>query len=200
VKYAPYIFCFVLFVGLTASAQDGRKTMVTAKEIIEKLDLAPLPEEGGYYKQTYCGKIKLPANELGITGEGVRTVGTAIYYLVVPSSFSALHRLKSDEIFHFYAGNAVEMIQIDPNGELRRYTIGSDIMAGQVPQVVVPAGSWQGLRLKSGGAWALLGTTMSPGFEFEDFELGERQRMFDEFPQLRNEIMNYSRAENESTH
>ncbi len=92
------------------------------------------------------------------------------------------------------------MIQIDPSGTLRTYTIGPDILANQVPQVVVPAGTWQATRLKGGGAWALLGTTMSPGFSFEDFELGDREKMLKLFPQHREGVMKYSRAANESAH
>jgi predicted cupin superfamily sugar epimerase len=121
--------------------------------------------------------------------------------MVIPSSFSALHRLTNgDEIFHFYGGDPVEMIQIDPNGELRTYTIGSDVLKGEEPQVIVPVNTWQALRLKDGGAWALLGTTVSPGFEFKNFELGIRDNMLNSFPQHRDQVLKFTRAENEATH
>lgn len=181
-------------------ADEGGKKMITAQDVISKLNLQPLQDEGGYYRETYRSQMALPAPTYGIDGSGERAVATAIYYLLAPTSFSALHRLKSDEVFHFYAGDPVEMIQIDPNGTLRRYTIGSDIFAGHVPQVVVPAGTWQALRLRSGGAWALLGTTVSPGFEFEDFELGDQEKMVQQFPQLRTDILRFSRGRNESSH
>jgi predicted cupin superfamily sugar epimerase len=181
-------------------AQEGDAKMKTAQDVIAKLDLKPLQDEGGYFKETYRSSTSLPARTFGIDGSGNRTVTTAIYFLLAPNSFSALHRLKSDEIFHFYAGDPVEMVQIDPNGTLTRYTIGSDIFSGQIPQVVVPAGTWQALRLKSGGAWALMGTTVAPGFEFEDFELGDRQKMDQLFPQHRKDIIRFSRGPSESTH
>lgn len=176
-----------------AFANDGENKMLTANEVIKKLDLKPLPEEGGYFRETYrCTTVFN-------SGDGSpRALSTAIYYLVVPESFSALHRIKSDEIFHFYAGNAVEMIQIDPSGKLSRLILGSDIANGESPQIVVPAGTWQALKLKQGGQWALMGTTVAPGFEFEDFELGNREEMILEFPQLSNNINSFTRGPNES--
>ena len=169
---------------------------MTAEEVIKKLDLKPLPGEGGYYKQTYkCEGPGVPATAYGIHSNTLRHASTAIYYLVTPDSFSSLHRIKSDEIFHFYAGDAVEMVQIDENGNLLRITIGSDLGNGEIPQVVVPKGTWQGTRLKKGGKWALMGTTVAPGFEFEDFELGEREPMLTAFPQHRNDIMRYTKGD-----
>lgn len=175
--------------------------MRDAKEIIEKLDLKPLPEEGGYYRETYRGDAgRVPARLFGINSATDRSISTGIYYLVVPESFSALHRVKSDEIFHFYSGDAVEMIQIDESGNLRRFTLGSDLFAGEVPQVLVPRGVWQALRLKQGGKWALMGTTVAPGFEFEDFEVGVRDTMIEQFPQHRNDIIRFTREQNEKAH
>ncbi|MBU6374633.1 MAG: cupin domain-containing protein [Bdellovibrionales bacterium] len=173
----------------------------TANELIEKLGLKPLPEEGGYYKETYRHVVGIPAEAAGISRSGSRRLATAIYYVVVPSSFSALHLLqKSDEIFHFYGGDPVEMIQIDPQGKLHTFVLGADVMAGESPQVVVPGGNWQALRLKEGGAWALMGTTVSPGFEFEDFELKSREELLKLFPQHRDAVLKFTRAEGERIH
>jgi predicted cupin superfamily sugar epimerase len=181
-------------------AQQG-ENMPTAQEIIEALDLKPLPEEGGYYRETYRSDgPSLAARTLGIDAEGTRTLNTAIYYLVKPESFSALHRIKTDEIFHFYAGSEVEMIQLDEAGKLTRITIGPNILEGQLPQVVVPRGVWQGLRLKEGGQWALMGTTVAPGFEFQDFEVGIRDSLIKQFPQHREDITRFTRGENEKAH
>ncbi len=179
---------------LSAHAQEGKK-MVTADEIIKKLDLTHLEGEGGYFRQTYKSTSpELPASEFGLQSSTPRSLATAIYYLVTPDGFSALHRLTSDEIFHFYAGDPVEMVQIDDFGNLKQVTLGSNIMAGQLPQVVVPKGTWQGTQLKAGGKWGLMGTTVSPGFEFEDFELGERDQLIRAFPQLREHIIRYTRG------
>lgn len=122
-----------------------------------------------------------------------RALLTAIYYLVTPESFSALHRVPQVEIFHFYFGDPVEMIQIDAQGELQKVVIGNDLLAGHLPQVVVTEGIWQGTRLLGEGKLALLGCTVSPGFEFEDFEMGTRKQMIALFPQHKSEIIRFTR-------
>lgn len=186
------ILIFTLLTSFEAYAEGGNQ--VNAQQIIEKLGLVPLPEEGGYYRETFrSNNGQVSASSFGIKSNGTRVASTAIYYLVTPDDFSALHRVASDEVFHFYAGDPAEMIQIDEAGNLTRITIGSDIMSGQVPQVIVRAGVWQGLRLKKGGKWALMGTTVAPGFEFEDFEIGEQKRMLNEFPEHESDIKQYTR-------
>jgi predicted cupin superfamily sugar epimerase len=173
--------------------------MPTANEIIQKLDLKPLPGEGGFYRETYRSDIPaIPAAQFGIKSQKNRNVCTAIYYMVVPDSFSALHRVKSDELFHFYSGDPVEMIQFDDSGKASHFVLGTDVLKGQTPQVVVQKGMWQATKLVSGGKWALMGTTVAPGFEFEDFELGEREQMISKFPHLRNDIVNYTREQNQA--
>jgi uncharacterized protein len=199
-KLINTIFLALPLTFSVAMAQDGGKKMITAEDVITKLGLIPLQDEGGYFKETYKSTSSMPAQIFGIDGNGNRTVATAIYYLLAPNSYSALHRLKSDEIFHFYSGDPVEMIQIDPNGNLTKFILGPDIFNGQTPQVVVPKGCWQALRLLKGGSWALMGTTVAPGFEFEDFELGDREKMSQLYPQLRDDIARFSRVPNENTH
>lgn len=179
----------------------GEENMPTAQEVIKALDLKPLPDEGGYFREMYrSADPRIPSATFGISSSTNRSLSTAIYYLVVPESFSALHRIKSDEVFHFYGGDPVEMVQIDDSGKLTRYTLGSDIFNGETPQVVVPAGVWQALRLKKGGAWALMGTTVAPGFEFEDLEVADRDQMTKVFPQHSDDIKRFSREKNEKAH
>jgi predicted cupin superfamily sugar epimerase len=137
---------------------------VTAREVIDLLDLEPLTSEGGFFRQTY---VVREHPELG----SADPQATAILYLVTPDSFSSLHRLQSDEMFHFYLGDPCEMALCDRSGRLSRVTMGHDIRRGHQVQQLVPAGSWQGLRLHEGGAFALLGTTMTPGFRPDQFEL-----------------------------
>src|SRR5262249_42167355 len=110
--------------------------MATAAEIIAALDLRPLPREGGYYRETYRSAKKW--------ADGQRNLSTAIYYLLTPDTYSALHRLPCDEIFHFYAGDSVLMLQLWPDGTGRIVTLGPDLAAGRQPQLLVPAGVWQG--------------------------------------------------------
>ena len=191
------VFCLL---GLS-SVCWGKENEMTAQEVIQKLDLRPLPEEGGYYRETYRSDAgQVDARYFGINANSTRVISTGIYYLVVPESFSTLHRVKSDEMFHFYAGDAADMIQIDESGNIERITIGSNIAAGEIPQVLVRRGVWQALRLKAGGKWALMGTTVAPGFEFEDFEVGRREEMINQFPHLRADITKYTREPFEKAH
>jgi uncharacterized protein len=136
---------------------------VTAEEIRTLLNLEPHPAEGGFYRRTYASAstINLP--------RGTRPTGTAIYYLLEPGTFSAMHVLASDEIFHFYLGDPVEMLQLHPDGRSALFTLGQDLAAGQQVQLVVPAGVWQGSRLVKGGKVALFGCTVTPGFNFADY-------------------------------
>lgn len=157
--------------------------MLTAQQIIEQLQLEPLAIEGGYFRETYRSTLTLPANSLPDEYGGDRSVSTCIYYLLTPEMFSAIHRVKSDELFHFYAGDAVEMLQLWPDGSGRIVVIGNDLAAGHEPQVVVPAGVWQGCRLARGGRWALMGCSVAPGFDYADFELGDRFKMIAAYSQ-----------------
>lgn len=150
--------------------------------LIRALGLVPLPEEGGLYAETYRSAGVIPGGALPGRQAGPRRLCTAIYYLVTPERFSALHRVASTEIFHFYLGDPVEMLQLFPDGTGRTLAIGTDIASGQRPQVVAPRGVWQGTRLMPGGRFALLGCTVSPGFEFEDYEHGRRAELLAAFP------------------
>jgi len=153
---------------------------MTAEEIINILNLKPLPTEGGFFIESYRADESIAALPSRYRNER-RCFSTAIYYLLTPDSFSAIHRLSSDEIFHFYAGDPVEMLQLFPDGRGKVIKIGSDLKAGLRPQVVVPRGTWQGSRLAEGGHFALLGTTVAPGFEFTDFEAGTREMLVDQY-------------------
>jgi predicted cupin superfamily sugar epimerase len=156
--------------------------MLTAQQIIDRLQLKPLTIEGGYFRETYRSALTVRPDALPDEYGGARHVSTAIYYLLTPDSFSTIHRVKSDEIFHFYAGDPVEMLQLWPDGSGKVVTIGSDLTTGQLPQVVVPAGVWQGCRLIDGGQWALMGCTVAPGFDYADYIAGSRAKMLDSFP------------------
>ena len=160
--------------------------MLTAERIKELLDLHPLPEEGGYYAETYRAELLPPAV---LPGRSVdpRAAKTAIYYLLTPDCFSALHRLPTDEIFHFYLGDPVEQLHLFPDGDGRVVRIGPDLLAGERPQVLAPRGVWQGARRASDGVhgYALLGTTMAPGFDAADYEGGRREDLIAAYPAFR---------------
>ena len=162
---------------------------MTAEDVKKLLGLQPHPREGGWYVRTYEAAEMVGAETFGDKRyEGSRRTGTAIYYLLEPETFSEMHRLKSDEVFHFYAGDAVEMLQLKEGGRGKIVVIGNDLMREQQPQVVVERGVWQGSRLVEGGRWALLGCTVSPGFEFEDYESGAREPLCAEWPEFAEEI------------
>lgn len=156
--------------------------MLTADELIALLHLQPLPGEGGYYRETYRSADRLAAAGLPGRYRTDKSAGTAIYYLLTPDTVSALHRLPTDEIFHFYLGAPVQMLQLWPDGSGRVVTLGPDLQTGHSPQVVVPHGVWQGSWLVPGGAFALLGTTMAPGFDFADYEAGDRDWLTAQYP------------------
>lgn len=150
--------------------------MPTADEIIAALRLEPHPVEGGYFRETYrcTDRLSRPV--------GPRSLATAIYYLLTPRTVSALHRLPTDEVFHFYLGDPVRMLQLSPDGSARTVTLGCDVLAGQEPQLVVPGGTWQGSHLIDGGRFALLGATMAPGFDYSDYEAGLREPLSAMYP------------------
>ncbi|MDP6777355.1 MAG: cupin domain-containing protein [Candidatus Latescibacteria bacterium] len=151
---------------------------------IKALDLQRHPE-GGYYRETYRSEEEIPAAALPGRFQGPRALSTAITFLLPGGEFSALHRIKSDEIWHHYAGSSLTIHVIDPDGTYRRIILGKDIEAGEGPQVVVPAGCWFGATVDEEGSYTLAGCTVSPGFDFEDFELGLRSDLIELYPQHR---------------
>ena len=162
--------------------------MLSAQEIIAALGLVPHPAEGGYFAETWRSSDSLAPSALPARYQGPRSAGTAIYYLLEPSTFSAMHRLQSDEVFHFYLGDPVEMLLLEPGGSGRLVQLGSDLSAGHRPQVIVPRGAWQGSRVAAGGRVALLGTTMAPGFDPADFEHGDRAALIKGWPAFADRI------------
>ncbi len=156
--------------------------MISAEEIIDLLGMQPHPEEGGHFVQTYKSAEMIPKAGLPERYRSRRAFGTAIFYLLTPDTCSALHRLASDEIFHFYLGDPVTMLQLHPDGYSQVVTLGQDIAQGQQLQVVVPSETWQGSFLNEGGEFALLGCTVAPGFEYADYEHGSRGALLKEYP------------------
>jgi predicted cupin superfamily sugar epimerase len=150
----------------------------TAAELIERLGLAPLTGEGGHYRETWRSDA-----------------GSAILYLLTPESFSALHRLPTDEIYHFYLGDPVEVLLLHPSGRSEAVTLGPDLFGGQRVQHTVQRGVWQGSRVATGGAWALLGTTMAPAFELAGYETGDRDALVAGWPGAAETIRALTRVE-----
>ncbi|MGA2171569.1 MAG: cupin domain-containing protein [Sedimentisphaerales bacterium] len=155
---------------------------MTAEQIIEFFKMKPLPDEGGWFVETYraAEQIKKAALPAGLSGD--RNISTAILYLLTANTVSLLHRLKSDEIFHFYLGNPVTMLQLYPDGRSEIITLGQDILNGQKVQVIIPKGAWQGAFIKDGGRFALMGCTVAPGFDYADYEQADRIQLVSKYP------------------
>ncbi|MCZ6527844.1 MAG: cupin domain-containing protein [Candidatus Dadabacteria bacterium] len=156
--------------------------MLTAEKLIKMLNMKPLPKEGGYYCETHRSTHVIHGSSLPQQYESERALSTAIYYLLTPDTQSLLHRLPTDEIFHFYLGDPVLMLQLYPDGTVKTILLGQDIDAGHFVQVIVPKGVWQGSYLLEGGRFALMGTTMAPGFDFADNEIGDRETLISLYP------------------
>jgi predicted cupin superfamily sugar epimerase len=166
---------------------------MTADEVKQLLQLEPLALEGGFFRETYRSRWNVSAEYLPDGVRGSRSIGTAIYYMITPETFSALHRLPGSEVFHFYLGDPAIMLQLSPDGGSRTITLGSDLAHGQQLQVVVRGGTWQGCKLATGGKFALMGTTMSPGFDYADYEHGDREQLNAQYPGAAESIRQYTR-------
>lgn len=150
--------------------------------IISKLGLNPHPE-GGYYRETFRSEGRIPHKLLKSTYSGDRNYMTAIYFLITSESFSAFHRIHQDEMWHFYKGSAMKLHMISPEGDYKVVRIGSDIKNGDHPQYNVPGGTWFASEVDSEDGYSLLGCTVSPGFDFDDFTMASRKQLCNEFPQ-----------------
>jgi len=162
------------------------------KLLVDELGLEPHPE-GGYYKETYRSKGLIANNNLNDKFKGDRNYSTCIYFLLTSDNFSAFHRINQDEIWHFYQGSPVLIHMISENGEYSKVEVGNNITDGQMPQFVIPAGYWFAAQVKNEEAYSLVGCTVSPGFDFRDFELAERTELTELFPQHSNIIQNFTR-------
>jgi uncharacterized protein len=164
-----------------------------ARYWIEQLQLEAHPE-GGYFRQTYKADWLVPEAALPPGFTGARAVSTAIYFLLEGMSFSAVHRLRSDEIWHFYTGEPLVVHVIEPEGKYSSILLGRDLEAGQVPQAVVRAGCWFASHVADWKSFGVVGCTVAPGFDFEDFELGRREELVAKYPQHRELIDRLTRG------
>jgi len=156
-----------------------------AKQWIDRLEMQPHPE-GGYYKETY--------RSTGNISELDRSYSTAIYYLLLEDAFSAFHRIKSDELWHFYAGDTLEVVVLYPDSSLKIHRLGPNWEQGDRFQLVVPANHWFASRMADSATYALVGCTVSPGFDFNDFEMAERESLLAAYPQHQDIICQLTRS------
>jgi predicted cupin superfamily sugar epimerase len=162
------------------------------EDLISVLDLQPHPE-GGYYKETYRSEDKIHLSGGPHHFPNNRNFATSIYFLIEKNNFSAFHRIKSDETWHFYEGDPLEVIEIDLDGNLLFTTVGRNIRHGETYQHTVKAGHWFASRVLQGGNFSFVGCSVSPGFDFNDFELAIRDELIHEFPQHQDIIKDLTR-------
>lgn len=166
---------------------------MTQQDLISTLGLQPHPE-GGFYKETYRSKESIPAHGLTETYGAPRSFSTCIYFLLTSEAFSAFHRVKQDEAWHFYLGSPLKIHAIDPNGRYSETIIGNRFEKGEVPQHMVTGGDWFGAEVFEDGGFSLVGCTVAPGFDFADFELARRSELIRSFPQHQTIIEALTRA------
>ncbi len=166
---------------------------MNAQQLAAHLQLLPHPE-GGFYKETYRSSESIPTAGLPARfKDGERSIATMIYFLLVDDNFSAFHKIKSDEGWHFYTGTAIRITEISPDGQLKETLLGSDIASGQTFQHLVPAGHWFASEVVGRSGYALVGCTVAPGFSFEDFEMASRHELLHLYPHLRKTIEQLTR-------
>lgn len=166
---------------------------MTVETLVKELELLPHPE-GGFYKETYRSKGVISNSCLSPDFKGDRNMATGIYFLIEKGNFSALHKIKSDETWHFYYGDALEVIEINEHGKLTTTQIGNNLQNGETFQYTVKANTWFGSRVSSNGNFSLVGCTVYPGFDFNDFELADRDILINTFPHLKNLITELTRV------
>lgn len=152
----------------------------SAADVIRLLDLAPLPTEGGWFRRTAESDLRVPG--------GDRRACSAIQFLVTPEAFSALHRVDAVETWCFHAGDPLELLVLPERGAGRLVTLGADLVGGQALQEMVPAGAWQGARLKTGGRWGLVSCVVAPEYRPEGFALAARAELAAAYPDFAAEI------------
>jgi len=164
----------------------------TAQTYIQTLQLLPHPE-GGFYRETYRSPQTVTVARAADDLQVPRSASTGIYFLLERGNFSAFHHIRSDEMWHFYAGQALEVLELADNGHLRCTRLGPDMALGEVFQHLVPANTWFASRVAAGGAFSLVGCTVAPGFDFADFEMADRMALLAAYPQHRPTILALTR-------
>ena len=162
--------------------------MITVKRLIDIYNLEAHPE-GGFYREMYRDEGVIQEESLPAKVKGERNYSTFIYFLLPPGHISKFHKIKSDEIWHFYLGGPLQIVEIDLEGKLIQTVLGNDILKGHKLHHVVPAGHWFGARLMPETGFSLAGCTVSPGFDFEDFKIGDREKLINNFPRHEDTIL-----------
>lgn len=167
--------------------------MTQSEKIIQKLQLEPHPE-GGFFKETYRSKGAINQDNLGDNYQGRRNYSTCIYFLLKSDKFSAFHKIHQDEIWHYYQGSSVRIHMISKDGSYSNVVVGCDFDQDELPQFVVPGNTYFAAEVVNQNDFTLVGCTVSPGFDFKDFELSKREELLEQFPQHSEVISNFTRV------
>lgn len=162
-------------------------TALMIEKLKERYNMQPLVGEGGLFSQVYICEEKYPLSSLPERykdSDGDKPYGTVILFLLTENTFSRMHRLPTDEVYHFYLGDPVEMLQLLPDKTSRVVHLGQDVLNGMDVQTIVPKGAWQGSRLMAGGKYALIGCTMAPGYTASDYVDGYEGPLFEQYPDV----------------
>jgi predicted cupin superfamily sugar epimerase len=168
-----------------------RAEPLSAERICRWLELEPHPT-CGFVAETYRSSIKVSGASLPPPYGGPRPIGSALYFLVTPEAHIRLHRIRSDQQYHHYLGDPLEVLMLLPDGSGRVATVGNDLAAGRRPQLFIPGQTFHMARLQAGGQLALLGSTEWPGVEPADVETGDPQRLAAAYPALREQILDFA--------
>lgn len=156
--------------------------MTEKEQLIERLELEPHPE-GGYFKETYRSEGVIDSGSLPREYLGIRNHSTCIYFMLTSEMFSAFHKIVQDEIWHFYQGSPIQLHTISESGNHESHTIGNDLSKGETPQLVVPGNHWFAAKVINPDSYSLVGCTVAPGFDFQDFMLADRENLILKFPE-----------------
>jgi predicted cupin superfamily sugar epimerase len=162
--------------------------MTTSKDFVRFLEMDS-HVEGGYYKETYRSNLVIPSESLPNRFKGDRSASTHIYFLLEFGQCSKLHRIAADEHWHFYAGQTLEVYEIKKDGTLVVHKLGNRLDIGELFHTVIESGSWFGSRCMVPNSYSLVGCTVAPGFDFQDFIMADRDKLLMEFPHLESLIM-----------
>jgi uncharacterized protein len=168
--------------------------MKSAQYWIDRLGLQPHPE-GGYFREIYRSCETIDRSALPPRFQGARAFSTSIYFLLKGDQISTMHRIQSDEIWHFYCGSALTLYMLHPDGRLQKQKLGPDPDNDESWQVTVPAGCWFGADLVTSNSLALMGCTVAPGFDFADFTMGQRHQLLEQYPQWQDIILKLTRTD-----
>jgi len=163
------------------------------QHLLDSLQLLPHPEGGGFYKEVYRSEGIIPKIALSEKFSGDRSYCTSIYFLLTSEDFSPFHKIQQDEIYHFHGGSSISVHVLNKKGNYTKYKVGMDVQNGEQPQLVIPAECWFASNVETEDSYSLVGCTVAPGFNFDDFEVAKRKILSEQYPEFQDIIYRFTR-------